>query len=62
MFAKHRLAAVMGAVAGAFGAVVIAAHAALGAAGIMTAAQWQSGVMIGLVLLVAGGLRLVTAR
>jgi hypothetical protein len=36
------------------GLVVVAAHGILGAAGIMTAAQWQSGVMIGGVVLLAG--------
>ncbi|MGD0123559.1 MAG: hypothetical protein ABSC46_13520 [Candidatus Limnocylindrales bacterium] len=44
------------------GAVTIAAHLTLGAAGVMTATQWQSGALIGLVLLAAGGLRAVMAH
>jgi hypothetical protein len=58
MFRKHRLATAVGAV----GALVLAAHAILGAAGIMTTAQWQSGAVLGLILLVGGGVRVVTAR
>jgi len=58
MFRKHRLATAVG----AMGALLLAAHAILGAAGIMTAAQWQSGAVIGLILLVGGGMRIVTAR
>jgi hypothetical protein len=48
---RHRTAALVA----LLGIVVIAAHGLLGAAGVMTAAQWQSGVMIGSVLLVGGG-------
>ena len=58
MFRKQRLATAVG----AMGALLLAAHAILGAAGIMTAAQWQSGAVIGLILLVGGGIRIVTAR
>lgn len=58
MFRKQRLATAVG----AMGALLLAAHAMLGAAGIMTAAQWQSGAVIGLILLVGSGIRIVTAR
>lgn len=58
MFRKNRLATAVAAV----GALLLAAHVALGAAGFMTAAQWQSGAIIGLILLLGGGIRIVTAR
>ena len=58
MFRKQRLATAVG----AMGALLLAAHAMLGAAGIMTAAQWQSGAVIGLILLVGAGVRIVTGR
>ena len=45
-----------------FGAVVAGAHLVLGAAGVMTAAQWQSGALIGAVLAAVGGGRLAIAR
>ena len=44
------------------GAVLIAAHAALGVAGTMTSGQWQSGVVIGLILLVSGGIGAAMTR
>lgn len=53
MFRKHKLAI---AVAGT-GALTMLVHGALGAAGIMTAAQWQSGVTIGMVVLMVGVMR-----
>ena len=55
---KHRLALAVAVI----GAVLIAAHAALGVAGTMTAGQWQSGVVIGLILLVGGGIGAVMTR
>ena len=58
MFRRHWLATAVAVI----GALTIAAHAALGATGVMTAAQWQSGVLIGAVLLVAGGVRVALAR
>lgn len=58
MFRKHKWAAAVA----ALGAFVTAAHVALGTAGVMTAARWQSGAVIGLVLLVAGALRIALAR
>jgi hypothetical protein len=58
MFGKHRK---QGAVVSA-GAVLLAAHAILGAAGVMTVAQWSSGAAIGLVVLLAGLFWLMHAR
>jgi hypothetical protein len=58
MLRKHKWATAVAVV----GALVAAAHVSLGAAGIMTTAQWQSGAVIGLILLVAGGLRVVLAH
>ncbi len=55
---KHRLALAVAVI----GAVLIAAHAVLGVAGTMTAGQWQSGVVIGLILLVGGGVGAVMTR
>jgi hypothetical protein len=58
MFRKHNVATVVA----LLGALVLGAHVILGAAGIMTAAQWQSGAAIGMVLAMAGGMRLAMAR
>ena len=58
MFRKHKLAIAVA----VLGALTIAAHITLGAAGIMTATQWQSGAVIGMVLLMVGGMRLVMAH
>jgi hypothetical protein len=58
MFRKHKLATAVA----VLGALTIAAHVTLGAAGIMTAAQWQSGAVIGAILLVAAAARLALAR
>ena len=55
---KHRLALAVAVI----GAVLIAAHAVLGVSGTMTAGQWQSGVVIGLILLVGGGVGAVMTR
>ena len=44
------------------GAVVVGAHAILGIAGVMTAAQWQSGVAIGAVVFVVGAARALATR
>jgi hypothetical protein len=44
------------------GALTIAAHATLGIAGVMTAAQWQSGVAIGAVVLLIGAGRAFMTR
>ena len=44
------------------GLIVVAAHGALGAAGAMTAAQSQSGIMIGAVLLFGGGASALATR
>jgi hypothetical protein len=37
------------------GVLVLGAHAILGAAGVMTVAQWSSGAAIGLVIAFIGG-------
>jgi hypothetical protein len=58
MFRKHKLATAVA----LLGALVLVAHVTLGAAGVMTAAQWQSGAAIGMVLAMAGGMRLAMAR
>lgn len=58
MLRRNKLAFALAAV----GALLIAAHLALGAAGVMTTAQWQSGALIGLVLVVAGGVRRAMAQ
>ena len=58
MFRKHKLAVAVALV----GALTIVAHVTLGAAGVMTAAQWQSGAVIGMVLLMAGGMRVAMSR
>jgi hypothetical protein len=58
MFRNHKLASA----AAVLGALTLAAHVTLGAAGIMTAAQWQSGAVIGAILLVAAAARLALAR
>jgi hypothetical protein len=58
MLRKNKLALALAAI----GALTIAAHLTLGAAGVMNAAQWQSGALIGLVLLAAGGLRRAMAH
>lgn len=58
MFRNNRIAAAIA----TLGAVVLVAHAVLGAAGVMTAAQWQSGAAIGGVLLLIGGGWLVLSR
>lgn len=59
MFRKHKLAVAVAAA----GALLFAGHVTLGAAGVMTAAQWQSGAAIGLmILLVGGGIRVLAAR
>jgi hypothetical protein len=58
MFRKHKLAIAVAVV----GALTIVAHVGLGAAGIMTAFQWQSGAVIGMVLLMAGGMRVAMAH
>ena len=50
MFRNKKVAAVVA----VLGAVTIAAHVTLGAAGIMTAAQWQSGALIGMIVLMVG--------
>jgi hypothetical protein len=55
---KHRIALAVTVI----GAVLIAAHVALGVAGTMTAGQWQSGVVIGLILLVGGGISAAMTR
>jgi len=58
MIRKHKWASAVAAV----GALILVAHVTLGAAGIMTAAQWQSGAVIGMILLLAGGIRVYTGR
>jgi hypothetical protein len=58
MFRRHWIATVVAVI----GALTIAAHATLGATGVMTAAQWQSGVLIGAILFIAGGARVALAR
>jgi len=52
MFRNKKVAAVVA----VLGAVTIAAHVTLGAAGIMTAAQWQSGALIGMIVLMVGAM------
>jgi hypothetical protein len=54
----HKLALVVA----ALGALMIAGHGALGMAGVMTAAQWQSGVLIGVVVFAVGGGRALATR
>jgi len=54
----HKLALVVA----LLGAVVVGAHAILGIAGVMTAAQWQSGVAIGAVVFVVGAARALATR
>jgi hypothetical protein len=54
----HKVAVVVA----ALGALTIAAHAALGIAGVMTAAQWESGVAIGSVVFAIGAVRALTTR
>ncbi|HEX7490246.1 MAG TPA: hypothetical protein VF337_00915 [Candidatus Limnocylindrales bacterium] len=54
----HKVALVVAVV----GAVLIVAHGALGAAGIMTAAQWQSGVVIGAIVFAIGAGRALMTR
>jgi hypothetical protein len=49
-------------VVAALGALAIAAHATLGLAGVMTAAQWQSGIAIGAVVFVVGAGRALMTR
>jgi len=55
---RHRIALVVAVI----GAVLVAAHAILAVAGTMTAAQWQSGVVIGLILLAGGGIGAAVTR
>ena len=55
---KHRVALVVAVI----GAVLVAAHAILAVAGTMTTSQWQSGVAIGLILLVGGGIGTLMTR
>ena len=55
---KHRVALVVAVI----GAVLVAAHAILAVAGTMTTSQWQSGVVIGLILLVGGGIGTLMTR
>ena len=54
----HKLALVVA----ILGALTIAAHATLGIAGVMTAAQWQSGVAIGAVVFIVGAGRALATR
>jgi hypothetical protein len=54
----HKLALIVA----LLGALTVAAHATLGVAGVMTAAQWQSGVAIGAVLFVVGAGRALATR
>jgi hypothetical protein len=54
----HKVAVVVA----ALGALTIAAHATLGIAGVMTTAQWQSGVAIGSVVFVIGAGRALMTR
>ena len=58
MFRKRKLAVAVALV----GVLTIAAHVTLGAAGIMTAAQWQSGAVVGMVLLMAGDMRVAMSH
>jgi len=44
------------------GAVVLTVHIVLGAVGSLSAGQWQSGAIIGLVLLVGGGVAALRTR
>ena len=44
------------------GAVVLTAHIVLGAVSSLSAGQWQSGAIIGLVLLVGGGVAALRTR
>lgn len=54
----HKLALI---VAG-LGALMIVGHGALGMAGVMTAAQWQSGVLLGVIVFAVGGGRALMTR
>ncbi|HEX7591633.1 MAG TPA: hypothetical protein VF375_06745 [Candidatus Limnocylindrales bacterium] len=54
----HKVALVVAAI----GAIMTLAHGALGAAGIMTAAQWQSGVVIGGIVFAVGAGRALMTR
>jgi hypothetical protein len=54
----HKVALVVA----AFGVLLIVAHGALGAAGVMTAAQWQSGVVIGAIVFAIGAGRALMTR
>lgn len=47
---------------GATGVVVVLAHAILGAAAVLTAAQSRSGITIGLILVAAAALHVVTTH
>ncbi len=58
MFRRHRTQTA----ALSAGAIVLAAHAILGAAGVMTVAQWSSGVAIGLAIILISGFWLMHAR
>jgi hypothetical protein len=44
------------------GALIVGAHATLGAIGVMTVAQWSSGAAIGLVIALIGGFWFMHAR
>jgi phage-related minor tail protein len=54
----HKVALVVA----ALGALLILAHAGLGAAGVMTAAQWESGVVIGAIVFAIGAGRALMTR
>jgi len=54
----HKVALVVA----ALGALLIVAHGALGAAGVMTASQWQSGVAIGAIVFAIGAGRALMTR
>jgi hypothetical protein len=54
----HRLALVVA----ALGVLLIVAHATLGAAGVMTAAQWGSGIAIGAIVFAIGAGRALMTR
>jgi hypothetical protein len=54
----HKVALVVA----ALGALLIVAHASLGAAGVMTAAQWESGVAIGAIVFAIGAGRALMTR
>jgi hypothetical protein len=58
MHGKHKSAI---AVSGA-GVLLAGAHAALGAVGVMTVAQWSSGAAIGLVIALIGGVWFMHGR